>query len=388
MGQASTKRYPLPVELAAVAEAQNALECKFDPHGRACDRCLLFRLWRTFNPNRPFSLRDELWKEALGFQHSEPDSDVRGGGQLAIPQLLYFLDNYPLTAVGIAKRQQEAREKNVAAGYPFATAGVNITRLLANCLGLIDATGQARPLVREQSFWNLLSEEHAISELYCIAFELLDRNFISMDGSYLTFPMVLAETQKELEDHMQSGVADITELRRLALGQDFLALAAPEVAQLQWTCGSCQEMNSVPRTHCFRCMTAVSQRRATSDFLMRSSIASTTVLLTKPQSPKANTRLHDCTIHTRQSQSRDKAEWVVVGDGRNLHGSLNQRKSEAARQAPPARLHNTTVQASLLAHKCRGHINRTDMTAGSLACLSLSMSQMLPQVTAPTANVP
>jgi hypothetical protein len=95
------------------------------------------------------------------------------------------------------------------------------------------------------------------------------------------------------------------------------------------------------------------------------SIASTAVLLTKPQIPKANTRLqHDCTTHTRQSQSRDKAEWVVVvGDGRNLLGSLNQRKSEAARQAPPpARLHNTNVQAFLLAHKCRGRINRTNMT--------------------------
>jgi hypothetical protein len=75
------------------------------------------------------------------------------------------------------------------------------------------ATGQARPaLVREQSFWNLLSEEYSISELHCIAFELLDRKFKSMGGSYLTFPMGFAETQKELEDHMQSGVADITTL--------------------------------------------------------------------------------------------------------------------------------------------------------------------------------
>jgi hypothetical protein len=72
-------------------------------------------MWKVFYPHEPFALHSELWKEDPGFQHSAPESDVRGGGKLAIPQLLYFLEMYPQTAVKIARRQRALRENDINA---------------------------------------------------------------------------------------------------------------------------------------------------------------------------------------------------------------------------------------------------------------------------------
>jgi hypothetical protein len=58
---------------------------------------------------------------------------------------------HPLACVNLPRLASFATNS-----YPFGTAGVNITRLLASTLGLIDERGRENRLVVEQSYWHLL----------------------------------------------------------------------------------------------------------------------------------------------------------------------------------------------------------------------------------------
>ena len=88
------------------------------------------RVWTTFHDNvhgveKPFERHHTDWQK-IGFQGSDPVSDIRGGGVLAVAQILYFFERRTDIAVGIAEdNEPEAtgEEFNYEGPYyPFATA--------------------------------------------------------------------------------------------------------------------------------------------------------------------------------------------------------------------------------------------------------------------------
>ena len=129
------------------------------------------------------------WKK-VGFQHEDPESDFRGGGALALQNLNYFLIHFGKEAAEMIRRREE-RENG--ANYPWAAAGINITRLVAKCFELVSANGYTSVTTHTtKAYWNILvSDTDAFNRLYVVAVRLLDAEFTAVGGSYLTFPIIL-----------------------------------------------------------------------------------------------------------------------------------------------------------------------------------------------------
>lgn len=69
----------------------------------------------------------EFWKE-IGFQSSNPYTDWRGGGELALENLIYLCENYPLLISQVWDPKPY---------FPFALASINITRILQYHFGIM-----------------------------------------------------------------------------------------------------------------------------------------------------------------------------------------------------------------------------------------------------------
>jgi len=128
----------------------------------------------------PFERTSERWTQ-LGFQRDDPVSDLRGGGVLALRNLVRFLESQPQFANAVLRSRVPQKEFDPRGFYPFAAAGVNMTKVVADLGPLED-----------------------FDECYALAFRLLDRNFDRRDASYLQFNAILKETTDVLAKALAS----------------------------------------------------------------------------------------------------------------------------------------------------------------------------------------
>ena len=202
---AACVRRPSEAESSVVSALEVELCREFD---EARDLALLERLWvachDAMGETAPaFERVSEKWT-VFGFQQSDPVSDLRGGGVLALRNLVRFVEREPGFASVILRSRATSDDFDPQRKgfYPFCAAGVNITHVLADAAGSLK-TGEA---AAEISFWPLLAaNDLAFDESYAIFFRLLDRLFDRLDASYMQFNAVLAEAKnvflKALEDH-------------------------------------------------------------------------------------------------------------------------------------------------------------------------------------------
>ncbi|CAH9089206.1 unnamed protein product [Cuscuta europaea] len=81
--------------------------------------------------------------------------------------------------------------------YPFAVAGINVSFMLIQMLDLCSAKPRCLPGI---NFVKLLAEdEDAFDVLYCIAFAMMDAQWLAMHASYMDFNDVLQVTRLQLE---------------------------------------------------------------------------------------------------------------------------------------------------------------------------------------------
>lgn len=151
-------------------------------------------LWNAAFPDEELvDLISEQWK-AMGWQGKDPSTDFRGGGFISLENLLYLARNFPKTFQDLLRKQEGDRS---VWEYPFAVAGVNITFMLIQMLDL--EVAKPRTLVGA-TFLKFLSEnDSAFDLLYCIAFKLLDRQWLEMHASYMDFNAVMKSTRRQLE---------------------------------------------------------------------------------------------------------------------------------------------------------------------------------------------
>ncbi|KAL0812388.1 hypothetical protein Bca101_068831 [Brassica carinata] len=91
--------------------------------------------------------------------------------------------------------------------YPFAVAGINISFMLIQMLDLqntrtyVHAVHASKPkCLPGMNFLKLLEEdENAFDVLYCIAFAMMDAQWLAMHASYMEFNEVLQATRNQLE---------------------------------------------------------------------------------------------------------------------------------------------------------------------------------------------
>lgn len=151
-------------------------------------------LWRLAYPNRQLPpLKSELWKD-MGWQGSDPSTDFRGGGFISLENLIFFAQEYPESFQRLLHKQDGERAEWE---YPFAVAGINISFMLAQMLDLQSEKPSSTVGIR---FLELLSEDPlAFDHLYCVAFQMMDSQWLEKRSSYMEFNDVLKSTRTQLE---------------------------------------------------------------------------------------------------------------------------------------------------------------------------------------------
>ncbi|XP_020570746.1 ELMO domain-containing protein A isoform X2 [Phalaenopsis equestris] len=151
-------------------------------------------------------LVSEQWKD-MGWQGANPSTDFRGCGFISLENLLFFARTYPASFQRILFKQEGIR---AAWEYPFAVAGINITFML---IQMLDLYSEKPRNLRGVNFIRILSDETAFDVLYCIAFQMMDAQWLAMRASYLQFKDVLQATRIQLEREL--GLEDVHRIHDL-----------------------------------------------------------------------------------------------------------------------------------------------------------------------------
>lgn len=144
--------------------------------------------------------KGKAW-QGMGFQGEDPLTDFRAGGVLALENIVFFAEKYPVTV----RRMIENREMKMSddgtfmRNYPWSAAGVNITHAAMELFGI--AVGpQKKPTKlksRPKRYWDLAMD---FPEVYCFAFKLMDDKYTEMKATYLSFNKVMDATKVELNE--------------------------------------------------------------------------------------------------------------------------------------------------------------------------------------------
>ncbi|CAL5431527.1 unnamed protein product [Camellia sinensis] len=221
-----------PLQEVRLKSLQQRLQVPFD--GSLLEhQDALKQLWRLAYPDRELpSLKSELWKE-MGWQGSDPSTDFRGGGYISLENLIYFAKTYPEAFQSLLHKRDGRRAEWE---YPFAVAGINMSFTLVQMLDIQSDMCNMRSIVRMEfevltsqfvktrpgkpttmagiRFLDLLIEdEMAFDNLYCIAFQMMDAQWLAMRASYMEFNDVLKSTRTQLERELE--LEDVSHVKDL-----------------------------------------------------------------------------------------------------------------------------------------------------------------------------
>lgn len=168
----------------------------------------LSELWNLAYPNVTLTgLISEQWKE-MGWQGANPSTDFRSSGFLSLENLLFFAKTFPEAFRRLLLKQRGIR---ATWEYPFAIAGINITFMLTQMLEFYQVKPRCEHCV---NFVRILGEdEDAFDVLYCIAFAMMDAQWLATHASYMEFNEVLQAVRSQLEKEL--ALEDLTRIRDL-----------------------------------------------------------------------------------------------------------------------------------------------------------------------------
>eukprot|EP00892_Ulva_mutabilis_P007373 jgi/Ulvmu1/5007/UM021_0024.1 len=177
----------------------------------------LATLWRNCFPDEEWVPGPhDRWKDA-GFQNRKPESDFRGGGIYSLKNLNYMAKHHNRTFQQLLWKSVGTRAD---LEYPFCAAGINITFQLEEMLELRTAHTtqklQHAPSTRVGiNFVEMLDQHpHAFEEVYVVAFEVLDREWLSRGASYMEFPVVLKATLTAIKTALSHRHETVPNLRQ------------------------------------------------------------------------------------------------------------------------------------------------------------------------------
>eukprot|EP00897_Mesotaenium_endlicherianum_P007768 jgi/Mesen1/7019/ME000365S06151 len=118
----------------------------------------------------------------------------QGGGYISLENLLHFAYRYPRSFQRLLNKEEGRRAEWE---YPFAVAGLNLTFML---IQLLDLRSPIPKSLAGRHFVKMLGEnEKAFDELYCVAFEMLDAQWLAMRASYMEFNVVMQAVRSQLD---------------------------------------------------------------------------------------------------------------------------------------------------------------------------------------------
>ncbi|WRX14797.1 ELMO domain - like 2 [Theobroma cacao] len=191
-------------------------------------------LWSATYPGQELQgLISDQWKE-MGWQGRDPSTDFRGAGFISLENLLFFAKTFSTSFQRLLKKQGG---KRAAWEYPFAVAGVNITFMIMQmldldasysflqqnlghlsdqfsyrCYQVRAATNPSKQSMRVVSGlvlpylpmvkwlrYKRSKNEWAFDLLYCVAFMVMDKQWLERNATYMEFNDVLKSTRAQLE---------------------------------------------------------------------------------------------------------------------------------------------------------------------------------------------
>ncbi|KAL1804546.1 hypothetical protein DCAR_0936199 [Daucus carota subsp. sativus] len=185
-----------PSQEARLKRLKHRMKVNYEP-SRSEHREALRALWYAAFPRKELhDLVSEQWKE-MGWQGRDPSTDFRGAGFISLENLLFFAKTFSTSFHNLLKKQGG---KRATWEYPFAVAGVNITFMIMQMLEL----HSTKPASLARSvFIQMLSEnEWAFDLLYCVAFVVMDKQWLQRNATYMEFNDVLKYTRSQLEKEL------------------------------------------------------------------------------------------------------------------------------------------------------------------------------------------
>lgn len=182
-----------PVQEERLQRLKHRMKVYFDPSRRDHQEALK-ALWHATYPDQELQgLISEQWKD-MGWQGRDPSTDFRGAGFISLENLLFFAKTFSASFQRLLKKQCGNR---ATWEYPFAVAGVNITFMIMQMLDL--QSTKPRTFVRAIFIQMLSEDEWAFDLLYCVAFVVMDKQWLDKNASYMDFNEVLKSTRAQLE---------------------------------------------------------------------------------------------------------------------------------------------------------------------------------------------
>ncbi|KAL2320547.1 hypothetical protein Fmac_029516 [Flemingia macrophylla] len=196
-----------PLQEERLRSLRQRLEVPFDG-SKVEHQDALKQLWKLAYPDRVLpSLKSDLWKE-MGWQGSDPSTDFRGGGFISLENLIFFAMNYPESFQRLLHKQDGTRAEWE---YPFAVAGINISFMLAQMLDLQAGLPSSSSGVYFLKFLEV--DEMAFDILFCVAFQIMDAQWLARRATYMEFNDVLKSTRAQIEGEL--ALEDISSLKDL-----------------------------------------------------------------------------------------------------------------------------------------------------------------------------
>lgn len=187
------------------------------------DMGMLDELWSSLKPGEELQggnpRRSQSWGE-IGFQGVDPATDFRGGGLLALENLLYFASNPETSALARGILATHGRDVTDG-GIPFACVGINITAFLLGLVvkrkvddlfvgmgasrAMVGAVGEREPLLqsqREEQVPVRVSEMalERFNKCYCVLFVLFGKRWEeAKPKDAMGFPTVFNPFKLEVE---------------------------------------------------------------------------------------------------------------------------------------------------------------------------------------------
>ncbi|XP_028549924.1 ELMO domain-containing protein A isoform X3 [Dendrobium catenatum] len=196
-----TNGYPLtPLQEQRLQRLKDRLNVPFD-ETRPDHQDALKALWNASFPETNLTgLVSEQWKD-MGWQGANPSTDFRGCGFISLENLLFFARTYPDFV--------QARRYTSCMGVPicccwhqyFFYADPNVRSLFRKAKKSSRSKFYKNSL--SSSFSLLAEDEEAFDVLYCIAFQMMDAQWLAMRASYLQFNEVLQATRIQLERELR-----------------------------------------------------------------------------------------------------------------------------------------------------------------------------------------
>ncbi|KAM0934912.1 putative ELMO domain-containing protein [Dioscorea sansibarensis] len=208
-----------PVQVERLQRLKHRMEVYFDASRHEHQEALR-ALWSTTYPDQKLiSLISDQWKQ-MGWQGRDPSTDFRvkvsinsfisfisvshhvqliclfnrGAGFISLENLLFFAKTFNASFQKLLNKQGG---KRAAWEYPFAVAGVNITFMIMQMMDL--QSSKPRTFIKTVFIQMLSEDEWAFDLLYCVAFMVMDKQWLDRNASYMEFNEVLRRTRQQLE---------------------------------------------------------------------------------------------------------------------------------------------------------------------------------------------